>query len=516
MAPKPRPVPRKPSISKPANPNPTSASTSTIKSEHDAAKAMPPPPPPAGVLVPEVLALATCLKNAVVKTGQLYAFYADTRKLGIQQYAPAPPQSLTAALGREVEKYDQLCDSIESQLASRIHISCAYNNDDERDLAREERRIKQAEAEAEAKANSVAGRTRSASRSPTTARIPLPPIDPTDVQPPAADPALSPQASSLIGRRPSAISISSLQRPNLPLKLDLSSSALRITPEEAASLFSQGLSSPVTLAPRSARPFGPGELPPEIIAALASASSAPSAGPSDGQSQGQRVDIDLTSPDRTMPSDVEMAGLGNSADKPIELDLDAMEIDMAMSDLFGDGDGGSNAGDAGLFTPVGIKQEEDASSFLSALGGGGDDMFGGAGGSGVGDAPPSTPNALLASFSQQMGGDLSQQMGVGGDLSQQMGAQPDASHSNDGGNYDLSALDLTNLGAGFFADSQHDADADMGMGMFDMEQLLGTNIGGDGHGGNAGADATTTATTGTEAPMDPRVKTEHYVPGFGV
>ena len=36
---------------------------------------------------------------------------------GIQQYAPRPPRSLTAALGREVEKYDQLCDAIESQLA---------------------------------------------------------------------------------------------------------------------------------------------------------------------------------------------------------------------------------------------------------------------------------------------------------------------------------------------------------------------------------------------------------------
>lgn len=37
---------------------------------------------------------------------------------GIQKYAPSPPRSLTASLGRELEKYDQLCDSIESHLAS--------------------------------------------------------------------------------------------------------------------------------------------------------------------------------------------------------------------------------------------------------------------------------------------------------------------------------------------------------------------------------------------------------------
>ncbi|KAF8213706.1 hypothetical protein K438DRAFT_1106357 [Mycena galopus ATCC 62051] len=487
MPPKPRPVQRKQSISKPP------PISSPVKSEQDAAKAMPPPPPPAGILVPEVMALSTCLKNAVVKTGQLYGFYADTRKLGIQQYAPAPPQSLTSALGREVEKYDQLCDSIESQLLRAISVL-------QRDLAREERRIKDAEAEAEAKAKTVAGRTRSASRSPTSTRVPLP-VDLTDgTQPSAADPALSPQLSnsSLIGRRPSAISISSLHRPNLPLKLDLSSSALRITPEEA-SLFSQGLSSPVTLAPRSARPFGPNELPPEIMAALASASSS--------DTQPRPVDIDLTSPDHAAP-DVEMTNVGNSADKPIELDLDAMEIDMAMSDLFGDADSGSNAGE-GLFTPVVpgsdvahrladgkiIKEEED--SFLNALSGGGDDMFASSAASGSAPNAQSmsapSPGTLLASFSQQMGGDLSQQMA---------GEPSDASqHPGEGASsYDLDALDLTNLSAGFFEDTQN---PDM---MFDMEELL--NMGG-------GGDSTTT-TTAREPPMDPHVKTEHYVPGFGL
>ncbi|KAJ7889318.1 hypothetical protein B0H14DRAFT_3711048 [Mycena olivaceomarginata] len=41
------------------------------------------------------------------------------------------------------------------------------------------------------------------------------------------------------------------------------------------------------------------------------------------------VDIDLTSPDHPTAPDVEVTSIGNSVDKIIELDLDAMEIDMA-------------------------------------------------------------------------------------------------------------------------------------------------------------------------------------------
>ncbi|KAJ7171869.1 hypothetical protein C8R43DRAFT_27714 [Mycena crocata] len=487
MPPKPRPLQRKSSISK------VPAPSTSVKLEQDA-KAMPPPPAPSapGHLVPEVTALSTCLKNAVVKTGQLYAFYADTRKLGIQNYAPAPPQSLTAALGREVEKYDQLCDSIESQLLRAISVL-------QRDLAREERRIKDAEAEAEAKASTIAGRTRSASRSPTSTRIPLPAIDLTAAngegsRPSTADPTQSPPLSSasIMGRRPSAISISSLQRPVFPLKLDLSSNSLRISAEEA-SLFSQGLSSPVTLAPRSARPYGPNELPPDLMAALASASS--SSDPS------RPVDIDLTGPDHPNP-DVEMTSVGNSVDKPIELDLDAMEIDMAMSDLFGDADSGSNNGGSaveGLFTPVitgpdialthslggakTVKEEEE--SFLSALGGGSDDIFASLQADAHGDSQPTasgsapsaavaapSPGSLLASFSQ-------------------MGDPSHPSHtsnlSNDvGETYDLDNLDLTNLSPGFFGDPQN---SDMG---FDMEELLSMG----------GGDQTTDAQGNLEVKMD--------------
>ena len=35
---------------------------------------------------------------------------------GIRKYAPYPPRNLTASLGRELEKYDQICDTIETHL----------------------------------------------------------------------------------------------------------------------------------------------------------------------------------------------------------------------------------------------------------------------------------------------------------------------------------------------------------------------------------------------------------------
>ena len=41
---------------------------------------------------------------------------------GIHHYASGPPRSLTASLGREIEKFDQLCDALESRLV-RIFLS---------------------------------------------------------------------------------------------------------------------------------------------------------------------------------------------------------------------------------------------------------------------------------------------------------------------------------------------------------------------------------------------------------
>jgi hypothetical protein len=158
----------------------------------------------------------------------------------------------------------------------------------------------------------------------------------------------APSSSSLSGRRPSAISISSLQRPAFSLKLDLSATSLRISAEEAAMFSSSGLASPVTLAPKSARAMGPTEFPPELMAAF----SGPSTVAVDVS--GRPVDIDLTIPDALDPLH---SNVGNSSDKPIELDLDGMDIDMPiMTDLFGDADGGGSDHVAtpadGLFSPV--------------------------------------------------------------------------------------------------------------------------------------------------------------------
>jgi len=163
----------------------------------------------------------------------------------------------------------------------------------------------------------------------------------------------SPVLSSIPGRRPSAISISSLHRPQFPLKLDLSSTSLRIT-EEEANLFQKGLASPVTLAPKSARPVEPNEFPADLMAAFASTSSSmdPPHGPSD---------IDLLSGDIHLSQaqsnlNALGVGLGDSLDKPIELDLDAMDIDMSnMTDTFGDsienGEAADNNAQDSLFSP---------------------------------------------------------------------------------------------------------------------------------------------------------------------
>lgn len=281
---------------------------------------------PTGILVPEIDALTAVLKNAVLKTGQIYAFHADAQRLGLRKYAPHPPRDLAASLGGELQKYDQLCDTIEIRVLHAISVL-------RRDLAREECRARQAEV--------------------TAMAAQVPPSDlagsitaDTIMQPPA------PVHGSAQGppplRRQSAISLSSLHRQPFPLKLDLSSS--RMSAEEAA-LYSKGLlASPVSLAPKSARPTGTSDI--DLIAAFASATAA---------NASQHVDIDLTTDDSppAMMSRIN-APLGSSADKPIEVDLDSIEMDMpGMTDLFGDGpESSSGSGQAvmdGLFTPTAVE-----------------------------------------------------------------------------------------------------------------------------------------------------------------
>lgn len=130
-------------------------------------------------------------------------------------------------------------------------------------------------------------------------------------------------------RRQSTISLSSLSRPQLPPKLDLSSAQLRINPAELAQGLGGGLPSPVTLAPKSGRTTATSEFPPDfMMTALASEIGA------------RPVEIDLTILPEEGPATTRVGldpPLGSSADRPIELDLEleGMDIDMSMS-LFGE------------------------------------------------------------------------------------------------------------------------------------------------------------------------------------
>ncbi|OAX43648.1 hypothetical protein K503DRAFT_853208 [Rhizopogon vinicolor AM-OR11-026] len=452
MTPKPRP--RK--VSK----APKSVSSQTLKSmepSKDASSSeMPPPPVPPkvmAILEPEMNALMDSFKNALIRTGQIYAFHADSRRLGINKYAPHPPRSLTDSLGREVDKFDQLYDAMESRLLRAIAVL-------QRDLAREQHRAREAESAA------IATRTRSksTSESPTTRNVPLPPVD-TDVimgPPPLPAQTSPPPGHMNPNRRGSTISLSSLHRPPFPLKLDLSSSSLRLSAEEAA-LFSQSLPSPVSLAPKSARPSAQTEM--DIMAAFASSS--------------QHVDIDLTVDEDAPMSPID-ASLGNTADKPIELDLESIDMEMSnMADLFGDATetgSGNSGGVEGIFSPItpdaislnAAKEPQEGvldMEILGALSAVDDNnhdnhVFGtpdanalqseqhsslGAQSAASANIAPS-PSAVLASFAA---------------------SQPDGSSQLAGGdsNFDLSTLGLSNFDPSFF--HQHPD-----INLMDMEALL--------------------------------------------
>ncbi|KIK70353.1 hypothetical protein GYMLUDRAFT_209393 [Collybiopsis luxurians FD-317 M1] len=337
-----------------------------IKAEQDA-KAMPPPPVPTasmGILEPEMNALSGCLQNAAVKVAQIIRFHHDARQLNIRQHASDPPQSLQASLGRELEKYDQLCDAIETHLIRAISVL-------QRDLKKEQQRIRDeekaaAEAVAAAKAKAeaeAAANVQIASSSPKLQALGSAEsiAQASGNTTPVASASHSPVANSSgpPGRRPSAISISSLNRPAFPLKLDLSSQSLRMSADD---VLGSGLRSPVTLAPKSARPIDY-----DLMAAFNDAT---------------RVDIDLTLPEEGSSNGMNMNNLnpsiGSSADKPIELDMD-MDLDQAMmSDLFGDtseaGNPTSNPDVAGLFSPdlssAGAEGSADKvdNNFLSSIG----------------------------------------------------------------------------------------------------------------------------------------------------
>lgn len=270
-----------------------------------------------------------------------------------------------------------------------------------------------------------------------------------------------PKDSSILntipGRRASAISISSLHRPPFPLKLDLSSTSLRITEEEAA-MFTKGRASPVTLAPKSAR-LGPNEFPPEFMAAFANSSV-----PSDPLPDSSAVDPTLPNPLHVPQEENGMNNeMGSSSDKPIELDLD---IEMTnMTDLFGDPDA-EDAEDPnvhdGLFSPVLHEERPQAENF---------EKF---------SANPDlvsqlavTEPSILKSHSTPVPSLLAQFPSP-----HTMGHKPSPSDhtaiSNMTEAFDINAIDLSSLPSGFFSDSQ-DSGVNFPM---DMEAFLtlGTGV----------------------------------------
>jgi hypothetical protein len=226
-------------------------------------------------------------------------------------------------------------------------------------------------------------------------------------------------------------------------------------------MYSKGLASPVTLAPKSARPVGPNEFPPDFMAAFAASSSVGA------------TEIDLTLPhDIHLPhnnkSDLEAlgVGLGDSSDKPIELDLDAMDIEMAnMANTFGTSaePGQSNDPHDGLFSPMlgdgeneeskNVKKEEgDTLSNFNIDATATDELFGDfspssdmgvdLNASETSILQPQSPGSLLAQFSAAMNAKTSPS------------ENPALHESEQSFPYSLDLSNLSNLASGFFSNSQ--------------------------------------------------------------
>ncbi|PPQ98880.1 hypothetical protein CVT24_003511 [Panaeolus cyanescens] len=299
----------------------TKPSSMSTNEELDA-RLMPPPPDPvpkeSKILQPEFEALGSCLKEIILKTGQIYNFYADTHRLGIQHQAPYPPRTLTGALGREIEKYDQVCDSIASSINRAITVL-------KRELAAEqEKKRQEEEAEAQRQKAELEKMAATAPSSPVMSAETLYPGSEADLSTPLKTPHQLPV------RRQSAISFSSLQRPAFPLKLDLSSPSLRLS-EDDASLFSKEPASPVTLAPKSARPVDTHEFPADFMAAFAASSVPPD------MMHPPELDLSAMHLPQKQSQMLGSVGLGDSSDKPIELDLEGMDMEMTdMNELFGE------------------------------------------------------------------------------------------------------------------------------------------------------------------------------------
>ncbi|TFK30680.1 hypothetical protein FA15DRAFT_751691 [Coprinopsis marcescibilis] len=397
----------------------------TAKDLEDAIMMPPPPLPtqaPAGplntgpkvILEPEIDGLLKCVKNVAAQTGLVYKFYYSTQAKHKQRIQP--PRSVTAAISREIESYDQICDSLEAKVLRALAVF-------QRDLAREEKRIEDER------------RALLSKQDQDQMSVDIPPEDSGTPPLKSEESASSLQGSSPVsgthlGRRPSAVSISSLHRPAFPHKLDLSSVSFRMSAGEDSAIFQSGLASPVTLAPKSARALGPSEIPDFMFDTT------------NTDSTSHPADIDLTLPD-VMHDGSRNSVAGGSADAPIELDLD-----LDMTELFGDDPDSAGPTQESMQPTDGLfgSSGEDETNFfgdvsqhdsvLSELGS--DANQGGPSGSNTLDNTVSSPGSLLATFSSQTTADGNSQ------------ALTDSEFNFD--NIDLS------LEGDFFSDAQGTAD----------------------------------------------------------
>lgn len=227
---------------------------------------------------------------------------------------------------------------------------------------------------------------------------------------------------------------------------------------EDASFLGSGLRSPVTLAPKSARPIDY-----DIMAAF----------------NDPRVDIDLTLPQEGSSSGMNLElnpNMGGSADKPIELDMD---MDINMSDLFGDSsEAGNNDANADLFSPVlgetgdsGGSVDKVDNNFLSSIGVsgvGGDanaDIFASFGVGGNGGDSTSRPDGMSLSTSQAAPSPGS----LLASLSQSSVNVPQTQN-----NFKVESFDLENLGDLDFLNN-----TDMNLDLWPMDTTDGTVLDGD-------------------------------------
>lgn len=365
------------------------------------------------------------------------------------------PRSLTVELGREVENYGQICDVIEHHLLRVIAILQQEIKSEAEKIAEDAKAIA-----------SVARRTRSHSMSPSIKRASLPltasasdveMVDLSSVSVPSQQASPEPASALNTGsvnllRRQSTISLSSLHRPQFPHKLDLSAAALRLSPEDISlfSAVSTGRASPVTLAPRSARLMPDGSFPEQLLVPLNSTINS------------HGVALDLSLPDGVAQGSVALE-IGGSAERPIELELDAMDLDM--NELFRDPVG---TGDD-LFTPqierqVKVEENDFESQLLGVQSSGEhDDLFG--------PSRAESDSDLLAlpladvSTNAQSPNSMLENFRTDSIIGQNIPTEPfDMTRSAGDSTFDLSAIDLNDL---TFIPSNQDASN-----LKDMEEML--------------------------------------------